>query len=86
MNRQNHSEALADLGAARHKIAIYWRLYVAWLTEIGWGRLALLSLLAVILGSMLMLPGLATWLILVSIVVKLFAGSRRPAPALPDRS
>ncbi|WP_434629099.1 hypothetical protein [Chromobacterium sp. CV08] len=86
MNRQNHSEALTDLSAARHKIAIYWRLYVEWLIGVGWGRLALLSLLTVILGGVLMLPGLATVLILVSILAKLFAGPRRPSPALPDES
>ncbi|MEN2428430.1 hypothetical protein [Chromobacterium vaccinii] len=86
MNRHNHSEALADLNAASHKIAIYWRLYVDWLMEVGWGRLALLSLLALILCGMLMLPGLATLLILVSIFVKIFAGPRRPAQALPDKS
>ncbi|KJH68202.1 hypothetical protein [Chromobacterium violaceum] len=86
MNRQNHSEALADLNAVCHKMAIYWRLYVDWLAEVGWGRLALLSLLALILGGMLMQPGLSALMILVSIFVKLFAGSRRASQALPDKS
>ncbi|OHX16293.1 hypothetical protein [Chromobacterium sphagni] len=85
MDQQKHAEALTGLEAAKHKIAIYWQLYVDWLAEIGWGRLALLALLTIIACGILVLPGLAAWLILVSIFVKIFVRPRRPPLALPGK-
>ncbi|UGA36976.1 hypothetical protein JOS77_22780 [Chromobacterium haemolyticum] len=48
MDREKHAEALDGLSGVKHKITIYWRLYVDWLAGLGWGRLALISLLALI--------------------------------------
>ena len=53
MDRKKHAEALDGLNGAKHKIAIYWRLYVDWLAGLGWGRLALISLLALVLSGVL---------------------------------
>lgn len=81
MDRKKHAEALDGLNGAKHKIAIYWRLYVDWLASLGWGRLALISLLALVLSGVLALSGAVVFLILMSFLVKACVASKPSRPA-----
>ncbi|MBN3005321.1 hypothetical protein JW897_16415 [Chromobacterium alkanivorans] len=81
MDREKHAEALDGLNGVKHKIAIYWRLYVDWLAGLGWGRLALISLLALILSGVLALSGAVVFLILMSFLVKACVAPKPSRPA-----
>ena len=87
MDYSKHAEAIAGLRAMKHKLQIYWTLYQDWLLGERWGRVLLLALLVMLLGGIVMLPGVVTLLVLISLVVKLVGGigNSRPA-ALPDHS
>ncbi|AXE31024.1 hypothetical protein DK842_14675 [Chromobacterium phragmitis] len=85
MTRDTTPSALDDLRALGRKIPVYWRQYLDWLADVGWGRFALLSLLAILVCGLLLLPGLLIWLILGSAAAKFFVRPRRLALPAPEK-
>ncbi|WP_031295245.1 sensor histidine kinase [Pseudogulbenkiania ferrooxidans] len=73
-------------GAILQTVERVWWSFVDKVARLGWGRLALASLLAMILGGILQLHMLALTLVLVSILVKILAGGKYQAERAADQA
>ena len=63
----------------RDGLVVMWWGFFDWLAVVSWTKLALVSLLAMILGSIANRPILALLLIVASIIIKVVAGGKRRA-------
>ncbi|OHX14296.1 sensor histidine kinase [Chromobacterium sphagni] len=79
MNRPSHAEALDGLESLRQKASVYWWLFFDWVAQVSWGRLALISLLAMIMGGIVGVHELTVVLILTAILTKVLAGGKQRA-------
>ncbi|ATP28080.1 sensor histidine kinase [Chromobacterium violaceum] len=87
MDNENRSAMSQDhVGMILKTVEKCWWRFVDKVARLGWGRLALASLLAMILGGILQLHMLALTLVLVSILVKILAGGKYQAEQAADQA
>ncbi|MEO9384028.1 sensor histidine kinase [Chromobacterium phragmitis] len=79
MNDPRRVASPSDADRLLHALERYWWLFVDKVARMGWGRLALAALLALLLGAILGLALLALAAVLVSGLVKILAGGKYQA-------
>lgn len=81
--RTTSGDPLRDV---RRGIVVAWWGFFDWLALVSWKKLALVALLALVLGGILDHPLLALILIIASLIIKIVAGGKRRAEATAEEA